>query len=318
MAAAARRPWRPSAAPFAGALLVLLVAASAPAAGEGVFAPSADPDASRAAWHAALAAGADPAQLDLLREGSRLLAGARPDLVAGWRRDAEAQARAELRLVRRRDLAAFVPAGAPADTPPLLLRQEEGVWRIDLVQLEKSYAPQPPGSRRIASDSDNPFGPLVPAPRRVPGFRFGEVDLLGEPLPDAIARLRPQKDAAAQTRLAEILLRNAWLVDEALDRFEAVARADTRSYEPTRDFAWLAWALDRPERAIPLAEQWKPFSFDELSKLHARRGDAERAQDYARRHLLQFLAEKGKIVPAPPSDADLGREPPPSARAVPH
>jgi hypothetical protein len=275
------------------------------------FAPGASAEESLAAWRRAVDAGGDLSELDLLRAGSRVLLAERPihaDVVRA--RVKALPETASLRFATARDRAAFVPRGPAKDLPPVLLKREEGVWRIDLVELEKSYVTPPGDALPPAVNDANPYAALVPTSQRFLSADLSEVDLLGEPLRAALDRLGRARDADSQRRLGELLLRNCWLVDDALGRFAEAARLEPKRYAHARTFAWRAWAAGEPDAAVPLLETWRPFSDGELAKLHARAGRGEIAQQLERRALQQLL---WKNAPPPePEDDPAPAQPAPS------
>ena len=271
-------------------------AAAAPASARDA---AADPQALRATWQAALAANDLPKIHALLRPGSRALVSRKPEVLAATRFSAE-----RAQLAQHGDYAAF---SAPRSLP-LLMRREDGAWRVDLVEVLKSYVPAAAGAGPPPTNGDNPYAKLAAPPRRAQTTYLEEQDLFAEPLEDALARLAEQKDPFSQTRLAEILLRNCWLVEEALDRFEAVARAEATDYAPTKRLALRAWAAGFPERAIELAERFEPDSYDELAKLHARAGRYDVSQKYMR---LWVQRRFGIVIPNANVPAEIPHAPEP-------
>ena len=262
-------------------------------------ASSADPHATRVAWEAALAANDLAAAQALLRPGSRVLVARKPEVISATRFTA-----AEAKLAQRGDYAAFV---APK-TLPLLMRREGDAWRIDLVEVLKSYMPTAAGNASPPANGDNPYARLAPPPKRALIAYLAEEDLFAEPVEDALTRLAKLADPFSQTRLAEILLRNCWLLEDALDRFEAVARTDATDYGPTKRFARRAWAVGFPDRAIELAQRFEPESYQELGDLHARAGRFEESQRYKR---LWLQHRHGIVIPTANFPAEVPHAPAP-------
>jgi hypothetical protein len=261
------------------------------------------PDAKRAAlaWLSALSSGDRAAATAGLRPGGRFQWSREPEQLERARAAYRPLAHAEtLPLAARREWAALLPP-AGSVSPPVLLHREDGAWRIDWIEVLKSYLPDP--THTPLANPENPYRWLVPPPQRAEGFPMDEVDLLGEPLDVAIARLERAHEPAARQRLAEILWRNCWLVDASLDAFERVAAADRASFQPTERFAWVAWAVGEPDRAVALAERWQPASYDLLARLHARAGRYPISQEYRkkaiREHVQSLRKETGARATSP-------------------
>jgi hypothetical protein len=256
---------------------VLLAAASHGQSAAGV-APG-DPARVARELLSALQGGEVEKSVVLLREGSRAFATRNPARVVQLLGGATAPEISSWRRVVRREWAVLTPP-VGRQALPILLHYEDGAWRVDLVEMAKSYAPPVANGLDVAANTKNPYARLAAPPKRTWSFDLGEEDLLAEPVEVAIARLRNAQDPASQKRLAEILLRTCWLVDEALAVYERVARAEGASFDETERFARLAWAVGQPDRAVPLSERWEPESAGLLADLHARAGRFEISQKY--------------------------------------
>ena len=130
-------------------------------------------------------------------------------------------------VVVTEDRAAVLPTARHGDAQPVLLQRIGEAWRIDLVEMEKTFRATGAGrwQRRLQG------GPYWLALAALPtkgalDTYLGPVELWGAPIEDVVADLEQSDDPAAKLRLAEILLRNAWLPGEALVRWdEALALA---------------------------------------------------------------------------------------------
>ncbi|MEZ4331894.1 MAG: hypothetical protein R3F35_09065 [Myxococcota bacterium] len=238
-----------------------------PAAMEPSAAP--DPRIATAAWAHALLDGAPDEALEGLRPESRALLVRHPELLERVRQRVAALGDvAGLERVVRRDRAALFAPAKP-EVEPILLLLDDGRWLIDVVEVEKSYAPAIAGRLDPPRNRENPYRRLVAPPARPMKDDLGEVDLYGEAIEDAIARLGAAEDAASRLRLAEILLRNCWLVDEAMDQYDASIRLQARQYW-LDDYANFANAAGVPDRAIPIAVAYDVMSDRVLAMLHQR------------------------------------------------
>lgn len=230
------------------------------------------------------------AALEWVRPESRALIVRHPEVLARMQsRVAELGDPAALELAVRREHAALFDPAKPS-VPPLLLRLDEGGWEVDVVEIEKSYAPLPELQPRMLN-TRNPYRRLVTPFERQAFSDFGEVDLYAEPFEEAIARLGRAEDFESKTRLAEILLRNGWLVDEALDVFEEVARNQPEDFAPTRRFAEVAMVVGSPERAVALVERFGPESYLLRSQIYSRTGRSELVEKYIHLHIQQLQSQ---------------------------
>jgi tetratricopeptide (TPR) repeat protein len=91
-------------------------------------------------------------------------------------------------------------------------------------------------------------------------------------------------------RLAEILLRNLGLVEEAVEHYEEAARLAPRDWDIVGiTFGNRAVLLGAPDRAIPLMEPFGPRAYAVLSRLHTRAGRLEEGQHFARADLAERM-----------------------------
>ena len=288
-------------------VFALALVASAAGAGDATSAVPGEPGTrtrtSFAAYRRFLAAGGKVEAPALFTAASRVYLARGPHAAgAAAARLAELDAAAPLRSVVVGDRAALIPHGKKRSTRPVLLERVAGTWRIDLVEAEKSFEPAEGGGLRLRYES-SPYEAVLSLsyPRSVFPGELEPVDLFGEDPAAAIARLESARSPASRLRLAEILLRNCWLVDAALPLYEEAVRGTTDPWPFARIFGYRALLAGQPDRAIPLLEPLEPRSDKLLGLLHRRANRFDVFQRYERRSLADHLERQGILerVPAP-------------------
>ncbi|HME73416.1 MAG TPA: hypothetical protein VKM54_26670 [Myxococcota bacterium] len=99
-------------------------------------------------------------------------------------------------------------------------------------------------------------------------------------------------------RLAEILLRNCWLVDEALPHYEEVLRLAPDDWGIASTYAKRAMFLGIGDRAIPALKRFGPKADRLLGDIHAQAQRFDQSQDYWWRATLHQLQDQ--LPPARP------------------
>jgi hypothetical protein len=293
--------------------LALALALVAPAAGAGdaSHGPGRRARDSFEAYRRFLAAGGKAGDPALFTAASRVHLARAPGAAAGAEaaRLAELDAAAPLRFVVVGERAALLPRRKNSATHPVLLERVEGTWRVDLVEAEKSVEPAERGGLRRRYRG-GPYEAVlsVAYPVATVSGDLDPIDLFGEDPASAIARLEGAASPASRLRLAEILLRNCWLVAEALPLYEEAARSAPEPWPFVRTFGIRALLAAQPDRAIPLLEKYEPESDALLADLHARAGRFEISQRYRRRALAEHLERRGVLERVPGPVPGAGRE----------
>jgi hypothetical protein len=284
-------------------VLVLALAGTSAAAGTSSALSGADPHTSGRleAYRRFLASGGKPDDPSLFTAASRIHRARAPHVEgADAARLAELDAAAPLRVEVVGEHAALIPAKRNRTTRPVLLERVDGTWRVDLVESEKALEPDERGGLRLRYEGGPYEAVLASAyPRPHYSGELAPVDLFGEDPAAAIARLQGVQTSASRLRLAEILLRNCWLVDEALPLYEEAVRGAEDGWPAARTFGERALLAGKPERAIALLEKYEPESDRLLGDLHRRAGNFERWQFYVRRSLADHFQKKGILEPIP-------------------
>jgi hypothetical protein len=269
---------------------------------------AADPRVVAAAWAHAVLEGPPAASLEWVRPESRALLVRHPEVVERVRERVAALGEIPLlEVVVRRERAALLAPQKP-DVAPILLLLDDGAWRVDVVEVEKSYASAAGERLDPPANTRNPYRRLAPPPARQLKSDLGEVDLYAEPIEDAIARLGRADDPKSRFRLAEILLRNCWLVDEAMDHYEAAIRMQGQRVSMDR-FADFASNAGVPDRAIPIAEEFDVMSDRVLAVLHQRAKRYDKSTIYIERLMSRGAAQQPGIGVRPPTTPAALAEP---------
>lgn len=245
---------------------------AAPCRGEP--APAADPADSVEALRCLLRAGRLTGDSALLTEASRVhLARAPLGAFASRARAAGLGAGRPWKVSVAGERAAVRPAAEAREFPPVLLVREAGLWRVDLVEMGKAFRRAPGGTWR-RWNLEGPYWLVLGSETAPKVEALAPVELWGEPLADAIARLEASDTPEARVRLAEILLRNAWLPGEVLARWDEALSLAEPDAALARRFADRADYLDLPLLA---AATLMPF------------GDTEAT------HIAELLLRGGRI-----------------------
>jgi hypothetical protein len=285
--------------------------------GEGVAArcqglsplPRADVEGSIEAFACALLQGGPAADSPLVTEPSRVQLARRPLPVFESRAHGAALDAARPWTVSRvGDRAAVKHGRDTRESPPLLLVREEGTWRVDLVEMGKAFRQEngrwkcwsERGPYWLVIDDKCGFGTYVDD--------LTPVELWGEKLGDAIVRLERTEGPVAKVRLAEILLRNAWLPGEALVQWDAALALAPDELRIANLFADRVEYLEYPLLgAIALAPHGPP-ALIRMGELFVRAGKIETgAANLRQGHVWRTLRDAHKAAP---------REPEPLARSI--
>jgi tetratricopeptide (TPR) repeat protein len=269
-----------------------------------VYAASGDIEESVAAFLRAMHDLAGDPGLELFTEGSRLLRQYYP--VARFE---------ELQRLRR--IQASMPlsirssgdyAVATSDKPvkgfvPILLHREQGLWRIDLVEMWKNLFFNNEGDYYL-QNSNTPYAPLLVQFGRGDYYDLAPVPLASRSIGETLASLDGKHDALSSLRRAEIWMRNAFVFPQAFPSYEAALAAAPHDPIVLETYGDRALYLGFPELAIPALEEVARGIEWKIARAYNDMGDTAGAQRWALRALeenpydlyalrwLKFLAEK--------------------------
>jgi hypothetical protein len=240
--------------------------------------PGADVAASVEAFGCALVRGDASASASLFTEASAFQVARKPLLPFESRvRAAALDAGRPWSISEVGDRAAVKPANSKNSFGfvPVLLVREQGEWHVDLVEMGKTFH-----SFGTWWQQGNARGPYWLALGGEPyAGEFSEdltpIELWGEPLQDAITRLEQTDGPIAKIRLAEILLRNAWLPGEALMRWDEAMALAQNDFATADTFASRAEYLGHPLLGAIAIAPFGPQAAQHLGILLLRTGNID-------------------------------------------
>ncbi len=274
-----------------------------PSAERARYAPAADPVGSVEAYKRVLADAVLDPTLDLFTPGSRVLRARRPEPAGEMpRAGAALEAMGALHVQVLRDRAVVSPEVSKPGALPVLLQRIDGTWRIDQVEMEKALGLDK-ARNVVQRDDETPYAFGIRGQSVALFADLGSVDLFGEDPADALARLEhAKKTTGTELRLAEILLRNCWLVDEALPHYEEVLRLAPDDWRIASTYARRAIFLGIGDRAIPVLKRFGPKADRLLGDIHAQAKRFDQSQDYWWRADLYQLRRELPPAPARPPE----------------
>jgi hypothetical protein len=167
---------------------------------------------------------------------------------------------------------------------PVLLLRSDRLWRIDMVETWKNLFFGGDGEYRLVNrNTPYWFGleDLGPAP----WHDVAALELGGEPLDEALARLEARSDARSRLWLAELLFRNCWATTAALSRYREALDLAPNDPEILRVYAERASYLWLTDLAIPLHKRRGPAGWGDVARSYGRAGRHDKAERYYRRAL---------------------------------
>jgi tetratricopeptide (TPR) repeat protein len=246
----------------------------------GRYAPSTDPVESAEALQRARQDLVGDPSLELFSEGSRVMRARYPIApYEEWLR-ADATERSRPLTVQVNGDRAFVSSPDPArDFVPVLLVREQGLWRVDLVETFKGFFFDEDGTYRLVNRA-SPYAVFLPEVWARSDETLAPLELGGESLEAALARLEASTRPGDRFRLAELLMRNVFLFAEAIPLYAEAARTSPRDAEVVLTFSERADYLYMPGVAVEAVAALGPPYWSRAAWLYERAGDPERARDY--------------------------------------
>ncbi len=241
------------------------------------YAPSEDPKESVAAFRRATAELAGDPTLPLFTEGSRLLRREYPfarfeELTRLERIDASSPL--EYRI--EGDYAVATSTHPAHGFAPVLLRREDGLWRIDLTETWKNLFFDRNGNYFLRNSN---------TPYRFGLEEFGEGRWYGiaaiptgaQSLASELENLEGAQDVLSLLRRGELWFRNAFVFAPAFAAYEAAMQAAPEDPFVLQTLADRATYLGFPELAIPAYEKAGPGFEIQLAEAWHEQGDAVQA-----------------------------------------
>lgn len=249
------------------------------------YVPSSDVKASVDAFLRSMADLAGDPTLPLFTEGSRLMRAHYP--LARF----EELTRLE-RINASRPLAYHVEgdfAVASSANPvtgfvPVLLHREQGLWRVDQVETWKNLFFDNDGNHFLRN-SNTPYAFGLGQFGKGRYYDIGQLPLGGRSVAEELARLKSRTDVLSILRRAEISLRNAFSIPQALADYERALKAAPADPFVLQTLADRAMYLGFPELAIPAYQKAGPGFEMSLAEAYHDLGDAKAAYSWLSRAL---------------------------------
>jgi tetratricopeptide (TPR) repeat protein len=162
---------------------------------------------------------------------------------------------------------------------PVLMVREQGLWRIDLVETFKGFFFDKDSVFRLANEA-SPYAEFAEPWLRRRDETLAPLDLGGESLEAAIARLEASTRAEDRFRLAELLMRNCFISAEAIPLYAEAARAAPSDSKIVLTYARRAGYLYMPIIAADAVAGLGPSYWTELAFLYESSGERELARQY--------------------------------------
>jgi tetratricopeptide (TPR) repeat protein len=251
------------------------------------YAPSADVKESVAAFLRATADLAGDPSLELFTEGSRLMRTHYPlarfeELQRAERIDASLP----LEYIVNDDYAVATSKRPATGFVPILLRREQGLWRIDLVETWKNLFFDSDGNYFLRN-SNTPYAFGLTQFGSGRHYDIAPLPLGNDSITEALARLEGRTDVLSSLRRAEIWLRNAFLFPQALAAYQEALRAAPDDPLVLQTLAERAQYLWFPELAIPALEKIGPGVELMLADAYDDHGDSQEALRWVERALAE-------------------------------
>ena len=279
------------------------------------YAPSAEVKESIAAFLRVMVDLVGDPTLTLFTEGSRLMRAGYP--LAPFeelKRLERINASQPLEYRIEGDYAVATSQRPAAGFVPILLRRDNGLWRIDLVETWKNLFFDSDGNYFLRN-SNTPYAFGLREFGEGSWHGIGAFSLGGRPIAEVLAELDAKDDLLSTLRRAEIRFRNAFLSLAALEDYQKALRAAPQDPVAHEMLATRAMYLGFPELAIPsflvagpgfeisIAEAWHEAGDVRQANLWVDR--ALEADPYSLRPLRwkAFLAERYGT----PEEAELAR-----------
>jgi tetratricopeptide (TPR) repeat protein len=245
-----------------------------------LYAPSADPLESAAAFQRAQRDLAGDPTLELFTEGSRVMRARYPVAPYEELKRADATDRSAPFELQVRGDRAFVGSNQPArGFVPVLLVREGGLWRVDLVETFKSFFFDNEGAHRLVNLA-SPYADFAPAALARNDPSLAPLDLGGEAIEAAIERLERSPLPRDRFRLAEILMRNCFVSAEAILLYAEAAEAAPHDATIVLTYSDRASYLFMPEIAIDAVAGLGPEYWTRVAWLYESAEKPELALEY--------------------------------------
>jgi tetratricopeptide (TPR) repeat protein len=256
-----------------------------PASRRARYAPSAEAKESVAAFLRVMSDLAGDPTLTLFTEGSRLMRAQYPFArFEELKRLESIDASQPLEYRVKGDYAVATSLRPASGFVPILLRREDGLWRIDLVETWKNLFFDADGNYFLRN-SNTPYSFGLREFGEGEWHGIGEVPLGGRSIAEVLAELDARDDLLSTLWRAEIRFRNAFLSLAALADYEKAIRAVPQDPLAHELLATRAMYLGFPELAIPAFQVAGPGFEIKLAEAWHEAGDPEESNRWVDRAL---------------------------------
>lgn len=251
------------------------------------YAPSTDPLETAGALQRARRDLVGDPTLELFTEGSRIMRARYPVAPYEERLRAESTARSGPLVLQVEGDRAYLGAAKPArDFVPVLMVREQGLWRVDLVETFKSFFFDGDGNYVLVNRA-SPYARFVESGIDQSDETLAPLDLGGESLESAIARLEKSTSAYDKFLLAEILMRNCFISAEAMPLYAEAAKLAPTDENIVLTYAQRASYMYMHIIAAPAVAGLGPAYFTKAAWLYEMGGEKSLAREYYEKALAE-------------------------------
>jgi tetratricopeptide (TPR) repeat protein len=249
------------------------------------YAPSANVKESVAAFLRATGDLAGDPTLELFTEGSRLMRTHYPlARFEELQRLERIKASAPLEYIVEGDYAVVTSKRPVNGFAPILLHREQGLWRVDLVETWKNLFFDSDGNYFLRnSNTAYAFG--LKQFGKGSYYNIAPVDLGGDSIAEALAKLEARPGALSALKRGEIWLRNGLVLPRALSAYEQALREAPEDPRILDVFGNRTLYLGFPELAIPAYEKSSRGLEIALARAYNEMGDGKGAAKWIDRAL---------------------------------
>ena len=253
----------------------------------GNYAPGKTPQESVAAHMRVMRDLAGDPTLALYTEGSRLMRKHYPLApFEEWQRLESLEQSRPLEYLVEGDLAVATSRKPAMGFTPVLLRRQQGLWRVDLVETWKNLFFNSDGNYFLRN-SNTPYAFGLKQFGRGNYYDIAALSLVTGSISGDLALLEGRSDADSALRRAELWLRNGFVFPQALLNYEAALAAAPNDPLVLETFGSRAQYLGFPELAIPALEKaGRGVEFD-LARAYDEMNDLDGAQRWIEKALKE-------------------------------
>jgi tetratricopeptide (TPR) repeat protein len=225
--------------------------------------------------------------LELFTEGSRLMRKHYPLApFEEWQRADSLERSKPLEYLVEGEFAVATSRKPAMGFTPVLMRRQQGLWRVDLVETWKNLFFNSEGNYYLRN-ANTPYAFGLKQFGRAGRNDIGALPLVTGSISGDLALLEGRQDAVSRLRRAELWFRNAFVFPQALVNYEAALAIAPRDTLVLETFGSRAQYLGFPELAIPMLEKvGRGVEFD-VARAYEEMGSADAARFWVEKALKQ-------------------------------